>query len=55
MVDKFKILSKIEKLVDQLPYETAEINIELENETLVLNKQKTCVCGFSAGDDDEKQ
>ena len=40
------ILSKIEKLVDQLPYRSVKIEIELKDQTLILEKEKTKPCGF---------
>lgn len=40
------ILSKIEKLVDQLPYRSVKIEVELKDQTLVLEKVKTNPCGF---------
>lgn len=40
------ILSKIEKLVDQLPYRSVKIEIELKDQTLILEKEKTNPVGF---------
>lgn len=40
------VLSKIERLVDQLPYRSVKIEIELKDQTLILEKEKTKPCGF---------
>lgn len=40
------ILRKIEELVDKLPYWTADIRIEMPNETIVLSKEKRGKIGF---------
>ena len=40
------VLRKIEELVDKLPYRTAEIRIEMPNETIVLSKEKRRKIGF---------
>lgn len=41
-----KILNKIERLVDQLPYRSVKIEVELKNQTLILQKDKPAQCGF---------
>ena len=41
-----KVLSKIERLVDQLPYRSVKIEVELDDQTLILKKEKTNPCGF---------
>jgi hypothetical protein len=46
MLEHKTILNKIEKLVDQLPYRTAEIRIELPKEILVLTKERQPKPGF---------
>lgn len=43
-----KILSKIEKLVDQLPYQFVKIEIEMKEETLTLEKNRNRHIGFAA-------
>lgn len=48
MLEQATILRKIESLVDKLPYSTAEIRIELPNETLVLSKERQRKIGFDA-------
>lgn len=40
------VLNKIEKLVDQLPYRSVKIEVELKDQTLILEKVKTNPCGF---------
>ena len=40
------VLRKIEKLVDQIPYRSIKIEIELKDQTLILEKEKTNPCGF---------
>ncbi len=48
MFEYSKTLSKIEKLVDQLPYRSVEIRIEFPGgETATLSKEKQPRCGFS--------
>ena len=40
------VLNKIEKIVDQLPYRSVKIEVELKDQTLILQKEKTKPCGF---------
>jgi hypothetical protein len=40
------VLERIEKLIEQLPYKTATVSIELKNRTIELNKEKKNKCGF---------
>lgn len=40
------VLRKIEKLVDQIPYRSVKIEIELKDQTLILEKEKTNPVGF---------
>lgn len=47
MFEHKKTLDKIEKLIDQLPYRTARIEIEFPEETLVLTKDKQNKIGFT--------
>jgi hypothetical protein len=46
MYEHHKILDKIERLVDQLPYRWVKIEVELSEETLVLEKSKQASIGF---------
>ena len=46
MYEHQKILNKIERLVDQLPYKSVKIEVELKDQTLVLQKDKQKQCGF---------
>jgi hypothetical protein len=46
MFEHQKILCKIEKLVDQLPYLSVKIEVELKDQTLTLAKEKPRKCGF---------
>ena len=46
MYEHQKILNKIEKLVDQLPYRSVRIEVEMKDQTLVLSKEKQSQIGF---------
>lgn len=46
MLEHQKILTKIEQLVDQLPYRSVRIEIEFKDQTLTLDKQKESAIGF---------
>lgn len=46
MYEHQKILNKIERLVDQLPYQSVKIEVELKDQTLILQKDKPKQCGF---------
>ena len=46
MYEHQKILNKIECLVDQLPYQSVKIEIELKDQVLILQKEKPKQCGF---------
>lgn len=46
MYEHQKILSKIERLVDQLPYQSVKIEVELKDQTLIFQKDKPKQCGF---------
>lgn len=46
MYEYQKILTKIERLVDQLPYRSVKIEVEMKDQTLVLQKEKQNQCGF---------
>ena len=41
-----KILNRIEKLIEQLPYKFVKIEIELKGQTLVLEKESRSRIGF---------
>ena len=47
MNEENRVLSKIEVLVDKLPYKTAEIRIEMADKTYTLTKDKKRPIGFS--------
>ena len=47
MFEHKKILDKIEKLVDQLPYRYVKMEIEFPDQTLVLTKEKQNKIGFT--------
>lgn len=49
MFEYKNVLDKIEKLVDQLPYKTVKIEIDLGSETLIQRKKRSKRSGFSAG------
>jgi len=46
-MDNWKVLSKIEKLIEQLPYTTAHVEIKTSGETYTLDKEKQISCGFN--------
>ena len=41
------ILSKIEELVDQLPYRSVKIEVEMDDKTLTLTKDRQRHIGFA--------
>ena len=50
MFEHQKILDKIEKLVEQLPYRSVKIEVELQDQTLVLTKDRQRPIGFIANE-----
>ncbi|MBR4290682.1 MAG: hypothetical protein IKT52_08595 [Oscillospiraceae bacterium] len=46
MYEENLILSEIEKLVDQLPYRSVKIEVELDDKTLTLTKDRQRPIGF---------
>lgn len=48
MFEQQKILNKIEQWADRLPYNSLKIEVELPNQTLVLEKSKQRPIGFQA-------
>lgn len=46
MMEYQKILDKIERLIEQLPYRYVKIEVELPRETLVLEKERQNKIGF---------
>lgn len=46
MFEHQKILDKIEKLVEQLPYRSVRIEVELPRQTLTLTKERQSPMGF---------
>ena len=46
MYEYQKILNKIERLVDQLPYRSVRLEVELKDQILVLSKEKKNPIGF---------
>jgi hypothetical protein len=46
MFEHAKILDKIERLVEKLPYKTVRIEIEIGEQTLQLTKDKKQKIGF---------
>lgn len=54
MFEHQKILDKIEKLVEQLPYRSVKIEVELRDQTLVLTKEREHPIGFSLTQNDIK-
>jgi len=47
MYEENLVLSKIEELVDQLPYRSVKIEVELDSKTLTLTKDRQRSIGFS--------
>lgn len=48
MYEENHVLSKIEQLVDKLPYRSVKIEVELPDKTLVLTKDRQRPIGFRA-------
>ena len=48
MYEENSVLSEIEQLVDQLPYRSVKIEVELPEKTLTLTKDRQRPIGFSA-------
>ena len=46
MYEENEILNKIEELVDKLPYRSVKIEVELEDKTLTLQKDRRRTIGF---------
>lgn len=46
MFEQQHILNKIEQWAERLPYKTIKIEVELPNQTLVLEKSKNRPIGF---------
>lgn len=46
MMEHQRILSKIEQLIDQLPYQSARIEIHMQGQILTLDKEKQNPIGF---------
>lgn len=47
MYEENQILTQIEKLVDKLPYRTVKIEVELQDKTLTLTKDRQRPIDFS--------
>lgn len=47
MYEETLILSKIEELVDRLPYRSVKIEVEMGDKTLTLTKDRQRPIGFS--------
>jgi hypothetical protein len=54
MYEENQILTKIEKLVEKLPYRSVAICIELPDKTLELRKEKRNPIGFRIPKDNQK-
>jgi len=46
MYEHQKILNKIERLVDQLPYRSVRIEVELKNQTLISKRKSSSLFRF---------
>ena len=47
MFEQQQVLNKIEQWAERLPYRTLKIEIELPNQTLILEKNKERPIGFA--------
>ena len=47
MFEHKKFLDQIERLVERLPYKSVKIEVELQEQTLVLTKDRQRPIGFS--------
>lgn len=47
MYEENRILSKIEQWVDKLPYRSVKIEVEMQDKTLTLQKERRQQIGFS--------
>ena len=47
MYEENLVLSKIEERVDQLPYRSVKIEVELDSKTLTITKDRQRSIGFS--------
>ena len=47
MFEQQHILNKIEQWAERLPYETLKIEVELPNQSLILEKSKNRPVGFA--------
>ena len=54
MYEENQILSKIEKLVEKIPYRSVAIRIELPDKTLELQKEKRNPIGFHLPNNTQK-
>lgn len=54
MYEENQILSKVEKLVDKMPYRSVTIRIELPDKTLELQKEKRNSIGFHIPKNNQK-
>ena len=48
MFEQQQILKKIEQWAERLPYKTLKIEVELSNQTLILEKSRQRPIGFQA-------
>lgn len=46
MYEENSVLNEIERLVDQLPYRSVKIEVELPDKTLTLHKERQRPVGF---------
>ena len=47
MMEHRKILQRIEDLIEQLPYQWVKIEVELPQQTLILEKERRKAIGFA--------
>lgn len=55
MFEQQHILNKIEQWAERLPYKTLKIEVELLNQSLILEKSKNRPVGFAPPPDGERK
>lgn len=55
MFEQQQILKKIEQWAERLPYKTLKIEVELSNQTLILEKSRQRPIGFQAPPPPQKE
>ena len=55
MYEENHVLSKIEQLVEKLPYRSVRIEVELPQQTLILTKERQRPIGFQYGEEVQRK